>query len=330
MDYESGTATDAHDMLDKIRAFLAANGWTQNGFVSETYGYRLHVSRGQMYVNLFSGIATDPISGNVWTSTTYRMSGIAVSPSTGYSASPTGSKAWKNMPGAPAHSTTILSYADGIFACAVADMTGAVASYHLAADGDQFIAAMEVSPGAYRWIAFGLLDAYGDIGSSPNGFYLCASSGLGGNGIGAEELRRIFAYSELNGYYPNCTLRFENAWAFHGKSPAGYVIHPVSTIGSGYTPSPDTSSFWGTMHALLSSMPADIGGLSPLLPAQMGVYYSGHEVPLGHFNLARVTHLAGFAVGQQISVGGEDFIVLPCNRADAAFPYAIAMRITGA
>lgn len=331
MDYETGSATDAHDMLDKIRTFLVANGWTQNAYVSETYGYRLHVSRGALYINMFSCIGADPITNRTWTYATYQMSGIAVSPSTGYSASPTGDKAWKNMPGAPAHSTALLSYADGIFACAVADITGAVSSYHLVADGDQFIAAMEISSGVYRWIAFGRLNAYGSIGSSPNGLYLCASSATGGNGIGAEELRRIFAHpNNANSYYPNATLRFDDAWAFTGDDPVGHIAHPVSAVGDGYTPYPDTSQYWGALHGLLHSMPADIGGLSPLLPAQIGVYYLDYHVPLGHYGIARITHMDGFSVGQSITVGSEDFVVLPCNSADFDYPYAIAVRITGA
>ena len=334
MDYETGSATDAHDMLDKIRTFLVANGWSQNGYVSETYGYRLHLNKGALYINMFSGIATDPISDNTWYSTTYRMSGIAVSPSTGFTASPTGAKAWKNMPGAPVHDPAYFDYADDIFACAVADMTGAVVSYHLVADGDQFIAAMEISTGVYRWIAFGLLDAYGSIGSSPNGLYVCTSSCMGGSnstGLGYEELRRIFAHIRSSDTsYPNATLRFNDAWAVPGGNPVGDVAQPISAIGYGYTPYQDTSITWGAMHGLLSSMPADIGGLSPLLPAQIGVVYSGNPVPIGHFGLTRITHMDGFSVGQSISVGSEDFVVLPCNNADFDYPYAIAIRVTGA
>ena len=331
MDYEIGSATDAHDMLEKIRLFLAANGWTQNGFATETYGHRLHLSRGAVFVNLFSAIESDPITTNAWTSTTYRMSGIALSPSTGYSASPTGAKAWKNMPGALSRgSTGMFTYADNIFACAVADMTGAVASYHMAADGDNFICAMEIATGDFRWVAFGTLAPYGAIGAAPNGFYLCASLGVGGNGLGPADMRRIFAHNQINSYYPNCTVRFADSWAYSGGSPVGLVLHPISPLGQGYAIYSESSPYWGYMHGLLSSMPADIGGLSPLFPAQIGVEYSGYRLPIGHFDLARVTHMGGFSVGQQITVGGEDFVVLPCNRADAAYPYGIAIRVTGA
>ena len=328
MDYEIGSATDAHDMLDKIRLFLVANGWTQDDYASETYGYRLNMHRGALYINMFSTIGYDPITTNSWTYVTYRMNGIAFSPATGYTASPGGTKPWKNMPGVPYLSS---GYADNAFACCVGHMTGAVTSYHMAADGDNFICAMETATGFFRWVAFGTLAAYGAIGSPPNGFYLCTSNSTYDDesytGSGGVEMQRIFAH-RTTGAFRNAALRFADNW--HMKESGARIVQPIPTIGNS-VPTNRNDFHWGLVHPLYDAMPADIGGLSPLLPAQIGVEYSGYEVPVGHFDLARITSMKGFSVGQQITVGGDDFVVVPCPSAEAPYyPYAIAIRITGA
>ena len=336
MDYETGSATDAHDMLDKIRTFLVANGWTQNGYVSETYGYRLHLNKGALYINMFSGIATDPISGKYMVFDHLpdeRHRGFTVP--RGSTASPTGAKAWKNMPGAPVHDPSYFDYADDIFACAVADMTGAVS---------------QLPPGGRRRPVH---CGHGDFNGCLSLDRLRIARRLRQHRIPTQRVLRehqfVHGWIQLErprvtkncaAFSPTCvlpthhiqtpTLRFNDGWAVPGGNPVGDVAQPISAIGYGYTPYQDTSITWGAMHGLLSSMPADIGGLSPLLPAQIGVVYSGNPVPIGHFGLARIAHMDGFSVGQSISVGSEDFVVLPCNNADFDYPYAIAIKVTGA
>ena len=65
MAYETGTASSPHDLLDKLRVFIAANGWTIEQWLqinggNPDIGYRLVVSKGGNYWGLRSGVDKDP------------------------------------------------------------------------------------------------------------------------------------------------------------------------------------------------------------------------------------------------------------------------------
>lgn len=66
MAYETGTATDANDLLSKLRTFVAANGWSEDNYGARTSGSgnALQINKGGFYVTFrtdtTSGTASDP------------------------------------------------------------------------------------------------------------------------------------------------------------------------------------------------------------------------------------------------------------------------------
>ncbi len=95
MAYETGSAASPSDLLDKLRLFLASNGWTVNLWTAVGSGYRLHVQKGELYFNFRSAV-DEYIFQEQSPSTLYRY-GIGIMGSDGYNA---GSN-WDAQPGAP-------------------------------------------------------------------------------------------------------------------------------------------------------------------------------------------------------------------------------------
>jgi hypothetical protein len=63
MAYQTGTATDANDLLSKLRTFATANGWTEDNYGARTTGSgnALQIHKGGFYVTF----KTDTTAGNV-------------------------------------------------------------------------------------------------------------------------------------------------------------------------------------------------------------------------------------------------------------------------
>lgn len=60
MAYETGAATSVTDLLDKLRVFATANGWTQNYFGARTSGagQALQLTKGSQYVTFIADTGT--------------------------------------------------------------------------------------------------------------------------------------------------------------------------------------------------------------------------------------------------------------------------------
>ena len=92
MAYETGTATGATDLLDKLRLFAIAQGWTVNRWVSWTSGYELCLQKGSAYFNLRSCQNGSLLVNGSTQSSKY---GITLNGSDGYA----GGSAWDRQPG---------------------------------------------------------------------------------------------------------------------------------------------------------------------------------------------------------------------------------------
>ena len=92
MSYETNTSTGPNDLIDKLRIFLLAEGWTVNLFAAIGAGYRLHVQKTAsddtvMYFNFRSAIAETGVTliteDNV-TGANGTVTGLLINGSTGY------------------------------------------------------------------------------------------------------------------------------------------------------------------------------------------------------------------------------------------------------
>jgi len=224
MAYATGTATDPHDALDKLRTFLVANGWAQNGWADDDTGYdtgwtglgspdgkRLHVSRASsvangsvdMYFNFKSCIYTIPFEDNEPNTTGNlgdqysAVDGIAINGSTGYD----GGETWDYQPGG------IVNEAAKSSGCCITGMIESYINYWFYQNGDCTHAIFEISIGKFMHMAFGCLDKAGTI--------------AGGQ----------FCMASIDGYHPNrnynalTTSRFRTRFGvYHDETPAGWVL----------------------------------------------------------------------------------------------------------
>jgi|SRR5882724_557650 len=139
--YETGATTGVNDLIDKIRAFAVTNGWTNNSFVAEGAGFRLHLQlSSDVFVNFRSLVAeaSQPSAPSI--------TGLAMNGSTGYS----GASAWYAQPGAALISGGAPNrVAVGLVA------SGAFPTYHLFARSSMIYCVVEYTTGQYQWLGFG-------------------------------------------------------------------------------------------------------------------------------------------------------------------------------
>lgn len=153
MAYSSGTATSPNDLLDKLRIFLLANGWTVNLHTALGAGYRLHVNKGALFLN-FRSIVAESLSSSLLVNAVgaatsdYAIAGYA---STGFNAG----SVWNDQPGGPKYSATMY----GGF---LSKLNGTIPAYHFFsyAGNDEIFAVIEFEPLKYQLLAFGTIAKY--------------------------------------------------------------------------------------------------------------------------------------------------------------------------
>lgn len=179
--FETGSAPDVNNMLGKLRAALASNGWTVN-FNDESGssgGTRCHVSKDGMTVNLRTGFNNEvPVSDAAersarqglwrwnyqWGNPTqiYRPDWIALNVGTGVNLS----RSWHNQPGAPG-STELKGLAAMITA------HGSISRYWLFINDnpDCVLLVCETRPNKFEHLAFGRLVLTQEIESGGEWFF---------------------------------------------------------------------------------------------------------------------------------------------------------------
>ncbi len=159
MSYQAGVSTGPNDLIDKLRIFLIAEGWTVNGWAAIGAGWRLHVQKTAadatvMYFNFRSAIAetgttliTEDNNGGAYGTVT----GILVNGSTGYA----GGSLWHMQPG-----KAINGSGDSTAMCMTRMSTTAIPAYYFFtpdSDSDTVHIAVEVTAGKFQFMSFGLL-----------------------------------------------------------------------------------------------------------------------------------------------------------------------------
>jgi hypothetical protein len=146
MAYQTGTATSPIDLLQKLVTWLQGLGWTINMSQAEGTGWRAHLLKGSIYVNLRAAV-NERISGDVYNNTL--GTGIAVNISTGYSAA----ASWREQPGGPVYAGGAIGYSSSM-KLPVSNIT----AYHLFSDAsDNINVIVESSPTVFCYIGWGTL-----------------------------------------------------------------------------------------------------------------------------------------------------------------------------
>lgn len=300
MAFETGGATSANDLLDKLRIFAAANGWTvdANGARSDgTTGNYAVMRRGTSIYAVFftdtsAGSASDP--GPYIGCYTY--------------------------PGAYNSGVNAMAQANKTTGSLCNKMTGPFQAYYFFASGDYLHAVVEVTPGMFRHFGAGLLESAGAL---TTGAYNHA-------------LRWNYGTSDINAVSSaNHAIPFDSA----GGQSAGWRGTEVRADSDGSTPrnlwiydqSPaDPNGGWAgwigsgqhaasPIYALARIPPSTLTGRAVLLPLLVAI-----DRPSSNLSFAgsprdmRLIRIDNLAPGASITIGPDTWRVFPLVRKNGA------------
>lgn len=168
MAYQTGVATGANDLLDKLRLFAEAQGWTTNRWSALGSGQQWCTQKGSAYFNLRSfQNETAIINGS---STTLRY-GIGINGSDAYA----GGDAWDRQVGYPLRTSSTNGDQSHAYMPFVTN-TGPFAAYHFfAPDSKTIYCELEITTGVFLRLGFGSLDLFNS--SAPGGGRFFYASG---------------------------------------------------------------------------------------------------------------------------------------------------------
>jgi hypothetical protein len=146
--YATNSATGVNDLMDKLRTELVTNsGFTENSYITEGNGKRLHVTKNGMTFNIKSFIGETTPAGGV------TQTGIFMNAGTGYN----GANAWHDQTGVLKYNSNAAYLIPGMV-----QLTGAIVAYHYFHFSDtnyEVVYFFVESPaGTYQRLLFGRLD----------------------------------------------------------------------------------------------------------------------------------------------------------------------------
>lgn len=291
MAYTTSSATNASGILDAIRLFAVAQGWTVNYWATYSNGYWLSIEYDGMFFNFYS----DDTAGSI-----YAKGATAFS----------SSNSWYNQAGSYYLTSSSVSYA-----VTCNDLLGGpFAAHHLfaPADGTYIYCVIEVSSGRYTFIGFGRLN---QLGTWTGGEFLASTKWY---------LNSV-SYSG-NAYYSAHRLPFSTASSSSLSALIRFVDHYSGTSEQndwlyGYgTISGDV--FWGGILSTYSPAymqylrsPSNINGVSPLIcPQLFSKNSSGNFVCLGTPPDWRYINIKNITPGTTLTYGAEDWMVFPIKQ----------------
>lgn len=288
MAYETGSATSRDDLLDKLRIFLVANGWTQNYWAAEGEGYRLHVNKSNVYANFRTSAGVSERLLTVMQ--THANQWFAMNLSTGYD----GTKHWSLQPGAPCRTSgDVGSLASGFL------VTGSIISYYFFTQDNSFDVVAEISSGVFRSMHAGELTKFG---SYTGGMYMTAPIAL----TAYWELRSVFTFPSYSYTYPSTFVSFDDGgglkW-FSNNSAYG-TDHALSMPYNQVNFTTTTKCSAGAVTSLLA-IPPTTEGSTVLLPLYYGALQSPYIWPLGYVPHVRICRGDYVANAQEWVLGSD-------------------------
>lgn len=307
MPYETGTATNLQDLLNKLGTFAGANGWTVHFSGARTggagtSGHALILSRGDVQGLLRSNNS----AGSPTTDPGPYMEGVLWSGA--YNAASTESQ--------PNPSAALFTNW----------MAGPYVAYHaftpLAATGRHYLhVVVEVQSGTFRHFGIGQLRRFG---SYTNGTYAHGTSMSFNTSpayINTANSFHGYPFNNIaNGTAPGggVTIRAD----FDGVSPRYCTVGSSGTVGrvwSGFVQSSNAPS--GNFGTLALAGPSAFTGRAPLLPLLCFVQRDTTDQlrhPVGFPEDLRYVSIDNFQPGDTITLGADTWMLFPAVRKGAA------------
>lgn len=320
MAYATGTFTSPDGLLAAIRSFASLNGWTENGYVADGTGFRLHINKSTVYLNFRSAVAEDLINTTIYLNGENPgvTTGVACSASTGYA----GASAWNAQPG-----SIYGGGYSGIFNVSV----GGTAIYRMfsSVTPDMLFCVAETGPGFYQFLGGGMLEK---VGTYIGGEWMTGSF-FGSGATGTTGGQGSFGSGATYGLLPLpfwCAYYFAPATVVRAEYDTytgfGYIAAAGAPIPAGL-PGPQMRSlfeardiinvFSDLKRASLGyrwywNAPNAMNGVTPMIPFDVrGPRNSGYFSPLGYTPHLRFLNIANFNPGAVMTLGSETWMVFP-------------------
>ena len=293
--YQTGSATDVTDLLDKLRIFLLAQGWTVNGFVVITNGKRLSLlSPAGNYFELASD--TSVVTGanpspyiKVCACRGY-ASGSAFNAQSG-----TSGETWANR------------------------LTGPFTAYHFFVDSSYAHIVIEITSGVFSHIQIGAINKFctftgGEYAAALNWY-------MSGSG---------YQNTPVSGYH-NVPWENQNNSGNAKYSQFRADIDSVSDKWHGphdsatYRFMSNTMQLWsqstaGISRRIWSAGPSSYNQNTPLIPLYaIVVRASTNQSILGVAPDVRGINMKNYAPGATITIGSEQWLVFPWTQKSDAY-----------
>ena len=289
MPFQTGTATSFVNLLDTLRLFATANGWTENSWVSPA----LSLQKGTIYANLNA------------TSTELQMKG-----SLGYS----GAAAWNAQPSTHA---PIPRIRDGWYGTVTWPATYWM---FIHTSPDDIVIVLRYQPTRFLYMSFGQLLKYGTY---TGGEYYAASSEHATNGIvggnrstqdgGGDGNASNFAglfWRRPNGSVPEVAIPdmlHAEIDSFTWGGPTAGSSSFIPTSGSQFIASATEHTY--PLHLRLISA---FNGLATLQPIEVFARRpDAHYSPLGRVEHLRYANVVNHNAADIIDIGGQKWMLFP-------------------
>lgn len=314
MSYETGTSTGPDDMLDKIRIFAIAEGWTVNRWVTANTGHELCINNGDNYINMRSVQGETFVNSGVSATNRYA---IAINGSDGYD----DADDWGRQTGYPRRDVTVSNTDQYASMMPFVTTTGPFVSYHLFShkNGRDIHLELEISTGIYLRLGFGKLDTY-NASASGGGRFFYASGALGNvsDSIGNNQWLGETSYSansleecpftagphrKLNAYSGSCVrVAFDSfdGWATSGSTNVSAETGVACRGGLGLD------------EVILQLTANPINNIAILTPINVDINDSNAFMrPLGVMYGVRYMLMDNYLSEDEFSLGGDTWKVFP-------------------
>ena len=322
MAYETGIPTSAADLLDKLRLFCIAQGWTVNRWTTSTGVRELCIQKGDMYFNMKSvDNATLLVNG----SNTSSKYGIAINGSDGYA----GGSQWDQQPGYPVR-TASATNPQWVALLPFVTSVGPFVAYHFFAIGDNIHVEVEVTTGCFHRMGFGKLSTFGTVTGNGRFFYATVGSHETGSVSGSSWLG-----DHIDGSYSHDEGPFRRPGSNASARKASAVrcnvdgIDGWASTGQQLTYSPTAMAATAVTYEdpVWHLKASPLNGLSPMVPIVVSIMRSDlYMSPLGVVPGIRYLDMGDLLAGEEFSLGMDTWKVFPLyQKGGRSYTKAIAI-----
>ena len=338
MAYQTGASVSFSALMDAVKAFAVANGWTLAvddsytlAFAGSGVTHSSNQSMALMYAGdqNFSGAAASAVARRLVLSNGAAWFTLLAYAQTGYKNQQAGNYNYIEIWSAESYVAGAANAAAGtnnrkLALCGTLS-AGPFTAYHLFGAASHLHLVIEESVGQFRHLSIGSIEKYGSWTGGAYAqaswwteFYSGASAFNAGNNCRPFGADKAVAFPTSVGFYPGIRADIEaaNVWV-------DLVGSPSTDMGVGrygLTPwppyarlaDPQASDGNGLLAQWYDFTPLSWSGAAPLAPLEVSVGLSnGYWTLLGAFPGVRYCNMANLAPGDEITLGSDVWKVFP-------------------